>query len=314
MKKYIYNPFFAVTLLLLVSSFPLGLQGQNLKPSVPPRPPSPAAYEMMVEQYMKSKSPTSAMPPLKSIDDLILFQQVYQSKASNVVTRSKDASDLASKIAAHYDHFTPTLFEQGASKIVKKIVAQTSPQGPEDILKGKELCFFLPQDKVRFGLSGSLYWNDQWKAVMIQIMEWPETVFAGLLMHELGHGYHSEVLHSKSAHAPILSDEWTEEEIGMHELEAAVFNQLSKGRYYNLIDRAVAKGSGNKLETVLTGVNLDILDKLDDCLGGKDISRELASLVCAEHLSIICFRYADAHSLGMAAKIEMYKSLVEASR
>ncbi|MDO8590962.1 MAG: hypothetical protein Q7R65_03210 [bacterium] len=264
--------------------------------------------QLLVTDYFKSKPPEIFESPT-SIVYLISFQQEYAQKATDAVQKCKNVSPLASKIAGHYSEFRCSLFENGYSKMIQVGQKQEQREAVNKMLRGQEICFFKPQDKVKFRMPSALYWNDRWKAVMIQISAWPETVFAGMLIHELGHGYYSTVLHSKSADSPQLSKAWVEEEIIMHELEAAVFNELSHGEYYRICDAVIAKAKGNQAPQILARLELSDLDALDGCLGAKVVSPELANLLVAEHLITICCRYADKHQLGMDAKIDIYRWL-----
>lgn len=263
---------------------------------------------LVVDDYFKSKS-VSIFPPFSPRDfaATVAFQESYREKATRAIEQCTNVSPLASQITSHYRQFKCSLFENGISKMVG--MGKTDSAITDELMNAHELCFFSSEDRARFRLPSSFYWNDRWKAVMIQMTGWPQTVFAGMLLHELGHGYYSTVLKRESAHAPGDSTLWAEEEIIMHELEAAVFNELSKGEYYRICDRVLSKAKGSEVPEIFAGLEHVDLQELDRSLGAEVVSQEIANLLLAEHLIAICCRYVDTHHLGLDAKIKAYRRL-----
>lgn len=247
------------------------------------------------------------------ITDVARKTDMETKKIENLLRSYRNASPLAEEMmSAILDNgFKPavSIFQGGHS-----LTLSTNNPG-KATTKSIEFCF-IPQgdDKT---VAGNLYYWADWSSLMIKALNWPEKIYAALLYHELGHYYRHKITVSSSATAEYLSTDWTREEVEMHELEAAVMNEASGGKFLRYIDSLTAKGKGatglDKCLNNLKGKDFLALDKIMGC---ENCGLKIIGTLSAQYMFTVGFRYIEnqmeaSPAEKMRMKIGFYQWVVK---
>ena len=167
---------------------------------------------------------------------------------------------------------------------------------------------FIPQNvmgKMPGGMA--VYWRSDW-GLLMEAVEFPKAAFAGFLYHELGHG----VLHPAHKrdvlyHAPG-SPEYALEECEMHELETAVMDAASHGKY-----RAASEPLRKRMRTASTidealqMLTLADIFQLDASLDASSYGLETARLLFPDYIMTLGLEFIRDKKGGDSDRIALFR-------
>ena len=238
-----------------------------------------------------------------------VFQQKLNFQAyrvKNTLNRFRKVNPLAGSIRDRFEKFRVSVFVGGNTSI-----AIDNPETLKDTTV--EICFVARIQSLdlrrQIQAPSSLYWRSDW-GLFMDAIDMPEQVFSGLLFHELGHGFRHGVSLTGAGYFTPESDAYAAEEIEMHQLETAIFNEASSGAFNQIIDQIVSRKSTAKtVADVLEQTTLSDLHRLDESLSAEKVGLETASLLFAHYLIAIGANYIDTHTKELNEKIKLFRWL-----
>ena len=242
--------------------------------------------------WLRRVSPTNPMPTISMTEN-------YKSLIQSALERYASVSPLAGSIAKSFPVKHISIFHRGSS------VVFAMGEVPQILPGSQEICF-IPQAQSKPHPS-ALYYKSDWGALMISAISYPSKVFAALVFHELGHVKSHKIDKAKGAFAKHGTNDWIEEEVVMHELEADILNAASNGEFYEYIDRLV--GGASSYQDAISRVRLKDLQKLDKIIGCVECGFQVSNLMIAQYFMSIGMRHfkqvrvADEHR----KRIELYR-------
>ncbi len=202
-----------------------------------------------------------------------------EAKAHSLLQRYAGTTDLSQAIADAFPRLHVMVYTQGMS------VRLTQALTPEEALpppNSLELCI-IPQHEIG-AHPNLLYYKPEWKALMVAAVDWPDAVFAALLFHELGHALRHRQ-GAPSATAPPNSDAYVDEEVEMHELEAAVLIAASQGQFASSIKAVIARAAPVvDWPVALHQLELGDLRQLDQTIGADRAGQRVTSVMATQYL------------------------------
>ncbi len=219
--------------------------------------------------------------------------------------RYRSLSPLADEIYREFSKLRVTYFKDGLSTFLA--LSTDSPPIQERML---EVCFVPRDQAVRYAFPSSCYYRQDWRALMLAAVRYPDIVFSGLVMHELGHALrHQQGV--PSAVAPQQSESYILEEIEMHKLENAVYNAETDGRYYGRVDRIIARESDARdFRDAVLGITQQDLVELDDVLGAHSAGQAVSNSLTMEHVFSVGLRHIELRvppDEQLAQKVALYR-------
>lgn len=274
------------------------------KPARPVEACHPARISQVLQLYMADKQPdawwfTSAeIQGSEEIDQFIRRADTIVSSITTALNRHKKLSPLAGAIAARFTGFRVSVFNRGGS-----IWFSHDDEGTAQKL---EVCFYARPYAP--AMPATAYYRREWGALMLAGMEWPDRVFPAIVLHELGHAHYA-VEGRVSATAPPWSDEYADEEIAMHELEADVLNAESGGAYFREIDMTTARHPVSHFYDALLTLTADDLKALDASVGATHAGAGVSGVLVAQHLTAVGLRYINARTKDETEKLRLKREL-----
>jgi hypothetical protein len=221
------------------------------------------------------------------------------------VTNSAKASPLAKDISSAFESFLATEFINNNSVSVRR-----TSENIYDLKDALEICFIPKSEFLKYQLPSRLYYRQEWNAVMMAAIRWPDAFFSAVLMHEMGHAFYYKI----GKCSPANSQGWFEEEVIMHELEAAVLDQYSKNQYSQKLSQICSEyASYDTVTEFIASVPASQLIELDKIIGVHNCGLDIKSLACGEHLAMIGFTFIDKKGGSIRDKVAYYKWIVEIS-
>ena len=280
----------------------LVLVGLTLFSSLSWRPPPAPSWEervaasvQLIQGFANRKPPDrwwlETMPDLASSESqlaLMATTDAVQAKIHRLLGQYRSVSALAGEIATVFPQSWVSIYNRGITQaLVRGDPTQPFSPSPEAI----EICF-IPHDQRSHGRHPShFYYHAAFRGLMLSALEFPDRVMAGLLFHELGHALRHRQ-GAASATAPSDSEAYAQEEVEMHALEADVFNAVSAGRYYALLDAVVDRPplAADEREAIVKLTASD-LAALDEALGASGCGTAVANALTAQYAFSVGLRY-----------------------
>lgn len=262
---------------------------------MPARPP---ALTEVVDTYLAQKPVDewwlTVVPPLEPGEEAIEVANHSAALAEQIarlLSKWQNVSPLAGDVAKTFPSFWVTFFNSGISTSI------TVGEDPEKVrlphTYSIEICF-IPRDQFfPYRLPGHFYYRQEWGALMMAALEYPEPVLAGLVFHELGHAYRHRQATASSV-APQFSDLWIMEEVEMHELEAQIFDAVSAGAFLAHMDAILARPPRPRnIYEAVNRLRLEDFRYFDAMLGTRDCGPILRAILSAQYILSLGFRYID---------------------
>lgn len=207
------------------------------------------------------------------------------------------------------------------------VVSMLTPQGFTQILTDDSIMpqeavdrrmrnleiVIVPQVEVRRYRQPSYFWfKNQWNALMVTSVEVPEAFEVALVAHELGHALRfRQGAESATAHPDSTS--FIEEEVEMHQLEAAVLDCMVEGRLEGLYAQITRRsGSRGDPYDVLAQVEGEDLLAFDSVINGHDMGPRAAGVALMQFWTGLAF-----HVMGTNApddrSVEFYRWMRESA-
>lgn len=204
---------------------------------------------------------------------------IRQALIGRTLKRYRYTSPLTKKIADKFSNFVVTLVQNGHTV---SVTPGHSSEFASRIERGDlEICFVPQTEKDQH--PSSLYYREEWEAVSIYGIDWPEKVFPGLLYHEMGHGLASKEGWASASASPG-SEAYIREEVQMHALEDQIMNLASGGSYHAALDKIIQRVRPKGWQEAVQGLTLADLRTLDTVLGCSKAGSEIASIICAQYM------------------------------
>lgn len=218
------------------------------------------------------------------------------------VACAKHASPLASNIASAFPLFMTTQFEKGGS-----VHTTQGDINPEELKFALEVCFVPQNEFYGRNFPSTLFYRQDWKAVMIGGINWPDPFFAGVLMHELGHAYRHKIGASHQNFTPG----WFQEEVDMYDLQGQVFDHLTERRYSQTLDAIYeSHASATNVVQFMTFLSSEDLLKLDRVIKIEQSGYEVRGAACTGHAVLLGFTYLEKKGGSAQDKINHYRWFV----
>lgn len=114
-----------------------------------------------------------------------------------------------------------------------------------------------------------LLFEPEWHTLLIGAIDWSDVWFEAVSLHEL---FHAKFLREGSASATALpaSDLYMQEEVAAHDLEHAVLNLRTEGKYYAVIQKILDGKIAATREQLIAGIkaeDLALLNALFELVG-----------------------------------------------
>jgi hypothetical protein len=232
---------------------------------------------------------------MANFEDQFSKMESEKNKVSGLLQKYRDTNELTQKIYKRFDKLELSIFQNGISQILKR------GKVGEDLNLGLEVCF-IPKDQIHYNHPNSLYFKQQWNALMIYAFKFPDLFYAAVLYHELGHALYFDE-GKPSATAPMFSRLYLDEEVDMTELESEILNVGSGGEYYSTIDALLEEYvSVDDFRELFSKVTVEDLIRIDRSLGLKRTSKEVRSNLGCQHFLALGFRYIDSLNLSEEEK------------
>jgi hypothetical protein len=250
--------------------------------------------------YKTTVSPEIALKSLG--DDLTKNQNLV----ADAVQKFGSTNQATKEIASAFPAFRTSVYNNGtAVSIGNSTKAITPVEGQQ------EVCFFAQSDMKGGELPSSLFWNPDWKTLMICGVTYPPKLFPALVLHELGHGLAQRQKRPSSTARPD-SDLYIEEEIEIHGIEAAVMDRATNGAYYQMLDEILARAKPTTWHKAVYAISSADLVRLDRLFGAEKSDKVVAQTLIAQFVISLGLRYVDASipvSERPAMKLELYRQL-----
>jgi len=233
---------------------------------------------------------------------LLSKTEIALEKVQQAVKESAPSSPLAKNISEAFPSFFVSEFLNGSAVTVKQGQIAIG-----DIKNSFEICFIPENEFRKGGFPASLFYRGDWNAVMMGGVSWPDTLFRGVLMHELGHAY----LRKDGGKLQNFTQKWFEEEVTMHELETKVFDLNTQNRYsQKILEIAKKYASVSNAEEFVVSVPINELLELDRIIEIQDNGHDVRGAACTQHLMALGFAYIDQKSSSMNDKVEYYRWII----
>lgn len=246
-----------------------------------------ANFTTVTMTYLNSKQMANwwmKKPPSSPTTSMIQEAGRWEILANDAVERYKNVSPVAAEIA---ERFTDIYVGFAIG-----IGVMSNMEGPGDI---NQIGVVFVSEAEKPNHPSSVYYNERWNAVGIAAIDWSPAVFDALVLHELGHALYA--LQGKaSSKARTGSDAWIGEELIMHKLEMDVLNESSDGAYIDALDAILESRPPKTIADIYGKMEGGELEALDQSLGLGSMSSEEASIIAAQHVTSLAFRYCEEMS------------------
>ncbi|NIV16483.1 MAG: hypothetical protein GWN62_36105, partial [Aliifodinibius sp.] len=147
-------------------------------------------------------------------------------------------------------------------------------------------------------MKSSFLFSKDISAVRIAAIEWhAEPLFAGTIMHELGHALYFKA-QKKSSIAKPGTRAYVDEEVDMHLMEMDVLDAATDHKFLQYIDSIVDRtGKVDDFDSLVGSITSDDMQALSDLLGcNGQCSGEEANILFACIVTSLGFRYAQVYA------------------
>lgn len=188
-------------------------------------------------------------------------------------------SPLTAEVAQAFPEFHLSIFTNGASVLLMR-------HGTMPPAGSFELCF-VPRSQAGFGHLYPLYYFQPWHAVVLFAIQFPDSMLAASLFHELGHALRGK--QGRSTAGEVESDAYVDEEIEMHRMGEGVLDAATKGAFRAAI-ATIASRDPRTLDyraviLALTRADFQALD----CAVGTEGGVMLSRILLANYLTAVGF-------------------------
>jgi hypothetical protein len=242
-------------------------------------------------------------------EELIEKLTTKEKETAAIVDKYQTVSETAQKIHDSFS-FSLSLYINGSSQSI--MAGDGTDDGAKKLLekmaKSLEVCF-IPLDQMANIPTNQPHYSWEWQALMIPAYNLEcDSFYAALVMHELGHALYHKVLNKSSSVSKAGSNLWVSEEVDMSELEIAVLNAASAGKYSDKITELVSQSSATTVQEFLIEIKSEDFIAMDAAIGCPDANFNAASLLSATHIFALGFGFIDARQDGkMSEKITFFK-------
>lgn len=265
------------------------------------------SHKAMLTAYAQSKPADvwwlNRVPKDEELELTVASFEAAEAHARALLGTHRNVSLLAREVADAFPAFFVSIFTSGASMNVSRAGATTLPT------ESLEICF-IPREEFTFGHASLLYYREDWRAVMMAGISFPDSLRAAMLFHELGHALrHRAAGGAVGARDPAT---YAAEEVEMHELGALILNAASGGAYFRevdaILDRAPQPVQWKRAALAATRADLE---RLDRAIGCEHAGLAVSLITVAEHLTVAGFRAVDRTVRDERARREEKRSVYQ---
>jgi len=283
------------------------------------RPYIPTGLHQAIEGYYSyhQKMPNKYIIQLqtqKTDLDLAPVMSSIRKRVMDILQRHAGTTPLCTELSSQYNNVFMAMFWEADS--IWYDVWQNPNPGPNTIRVS-----MVPWEMRKHPVTNNFNFVYNSGYVLTSAAQFPEPLFAGLLMHEIGHAYRDEV--KKSDHNLATSNPIAAEEVEMHTMEIEVIDAESRGQYLRLVNRIIDRVPKNHnfeewRYNVLNTITLTDLFNLDTVLGTERshyqvVKSGVSGLLRAIQFTMIDRFYSD-NKEALEAKIANYTRFKEEAK
>jgi hypothetical protein len=266
------------------------------------RPATPVGYRAVLNEYIRRHNmPDRAwLTGREDIGQEIVALQSFTTRLGGLLDRYKDVSPLSRRIHGEFRQFRVSKFTNGVSY-------DPMPPPPDGNIEAMmlshmmmlEVCILPPAQRNHpMLLPNSMYYYQQWQAVMVDSLEWTDEFLAAIAYHEFGHALRHRIDRAPSSTAAGNSDLWISEEVEMHELEMHVLDASVQGRFNPLLDNIIARvgdrgASPETYQELADAITIEDWQAFDALFGIQPAGPRTNSLHAAQFVISLGFRFIE---------------------
>jgi hypothetical protein len=271
------------------------------------REPEKDAYEHLIEGYVKSAPPSTWwMNKALSAGDLetqrTLLDKLFMTKKHDI--------ERAIRTCRAVNPTTEQIFRTFSGNIAAGVTYGENAVAPSVLRrKAKVLVLYFPFEERGYH-HGVLQFEppkppSEQGTVTIAALKMPENMFIASLIHELGHAL--------QGNRDASDDAFVDEELAMHQLEDDVLDYLSKRQYKKVQGNILERRTAASWREFLRSVQVDDLHALDQAIGVKGLSYDVADTQMSHYITQLASRFIErqggSESDIQTEKRAMYRAL-----
>lgn len=273
--------------------------------SIPVTDPD-TAYKIKIrsegKKYQRSKiQPESwflTTKPEMSAETLNLLAD-QKGRILSTLSKYQHVSPLAGEVTAAFSDF------QMAVKDHERMYYYVPNSEINSTPPSCSVCF-VPADVVNRDRSQiQIFWSTGAKSLVIPAVRFSESLFAGYVFHEFGHGFRHSIQGLPDSTDPLHA----EEEVEMHSLGALVMNEASNGRFFTAIGRVLEREQPKNYKEAIASLTSEDMLSFDSVLHAG-VNRLETMYLCTEYYFVAAFQYIDKNGGTSSDKVECYRWLV----
>lgn len=241
----------------------------------------------------------------------IQVTQAWKAKVIGLMKKFKDVDVMTAKVVHSFPDFTLTEFENWRSK--QNYEGTVTEAEIKAALSRLEVCVVSKQQETVHKLPSHVYYNLEWRALMVVAINIPDSFLIALIYHELGHAHKHRIENAASATADGLSDLWISEEVEMHQVENQVLTLASNGQLAALYDKIAARAKSATPIVLLGNIQVQDFVEYDRIFGLTEAGPIMANVYLAQFYMGLGFHAIDQkvpETERTTAKIAFYRWLV----
>lgn len=217
----------------------------------------------------------------------------------DVLNKYRHVSPLAGEVASAFTDFQMAVKddERMYYYVPNSEIGSTPPSC--------SVCF-VPADVVNRDRSQiQIFWSSGAKSLVIPAVRFSESLFAGYVFHEFGHGLRHSIQGLPNSNDPLHA----EEEVEMHSLGAFVMNEASNGRFFATIGSILEREQPRNYKEAIAALTAEDMLSLDSALDAG-VNRLETMYLCTEYYFVTAFLFIDNNGGTSSEKVECYRWLV----
>lgn len=220
----------------------------------------------------------------------------------NTLNKFQSVSPLAKEIVQTFPKPIASAFVKGMSLILSMSKEPELPKEPGVL----EICF-ISKDQIA-NSPGRISYRKDWRAVMMAAIDYPPTIFPGLVFYGMSHAYFDQK-GAPGSTAPPESYEYMEQEVKANELEIEILDAAVKGKYYKYIDSVLKSMKPKTFREIIDNITPENLWELEKILNCPNCPKEIAGTMLGVYYFSFGARYISSLPLAnpMDEKVALYR-------
>lgn len=254
------------------------------------------------KKYQRSKTQRESWflttKPEMSAETLNLLAD-HKGRILATLNKYQHVSSLAGEVAAAFTDF------QMAVKDDERMYYYVPNSEINSTPPSCSVCF-VPADVVsRHPEQTQIFWSPGANSLVIPAVQFSESLFAGYVYHEFGHGLRHSIQGLPSSLDPLHA----EEEVEMHTLGALVMNEVSNGAFFNAVGRVLEREHPKNYKEAIASLTAEDMLYFDSVLHAG-VNRLETMYLCTEYYFVTAFQFIDKNGGTPSDKAECYRWFV----